>query len=168
MKSAKARLAVLVEDGRLVEAEVEGWKPRAHLDPEARRPREIRATALLSPFDPVVWCRKRTEGLFDFDYRIEIYVPKEKRRWGYYVLPLLMGDRLVARFDLKTDREARVLEVRAAHLEEGEEPVLVAETAAGELQELARCVGADRVRVGRKGKLASTLSTALRSSGSRD
>ena len=168
VKPAKARLAALVEDGRLLEADVEGWKPRAYLDPEARRPREIRATALLSPFDPVVWCRKRIEGLFDFDYRIEIYVPKEKRRWGYYVLPLLMGDRLVARFDLKTDREARVLEVRAAHVEEGEDALLVAETAAGELEELARFVGADRVRVGRKGNLARTLSTALRSKGSRD
>ncbi len=167
VKPAKARLAALVEDGRLVEADVEGWRPSAYLDPEARRPREIRATALLSPFDPVVWCRKRIEGLFDFDYRIEIYVPKDKRRWGYYVLPLLMGDRLVARFDLKTDREARILEVRAAHLEDGENALEVAETAAGELQELARFVGADRVRVGRKGNLARTLSTALRSRGTR-
>ena len=168
VKPAKARLAALVEEGRLVEADVEGWKPKAYLDPAARCPRAIRATALLSPFDPVVWCRKRIEGLFDFDYRIEIYVPKEKRRWGYYVLPLLMGDRLVARFDLKTDREAGVLDVRAAHLEEGEDALEVARTAAGELEELARFVGADRVRVGRKGNLARTLSTALRSKGSRD
>ncbi|MEM9175525.1 MAG: crosslink repair DNA glycosylase YcaQ family protein [Myxococcota bacterium] len=168
VKPSKARLAALVEDGRLVEADVEGWKPRAYLDPEARCPREIRASALLSPFDPVVWCRKRIEGLFDFDYRIEIYVPKEKRRWGYYVLPLLMGDRLVGRFDLKTDRESRVLEVRAAHVEEGADAREVARTAAGELEELARFVGADRVRVGRKGNLARTLSTTLRSKGSRD
>ncbi len=167
VKRSKARLAGLVEDGRLVEADVEGWKPKAYLDPEARCPRSIEATALLSPFDPVVWCRKRIEGLFHFDYRIEIYVPKEKRRWGYYVLPLLVGDRLAARFDLKTHRETRILEVRAAHLEAGEDALEVAETAAGELEELARFVGADRVRVGRKGNLARTLSTALRSKGSR-
>ena len=160
-KPAKARLAALVEDGRLLETEVEGWKPAAYLDPEARHPRSIRATALLSPFDPVVWCRKRIEGLFDFDYRIEIYVPQEKRRWGYYVLPLLMGDRLVARFDLKTDRASRVLEVRAAHLVVGETGLVGAETAGGELEELARFVGADRVRVGRKGSLARTLAKAV-------
>ena len=163
-KPAKARLATLVEEGRLVEATVEGWKPKAYLHPEARCPRAIEATALLSPFDPVVWCRRRIEGLFDFDYRIEIYVPKPKRRWGYYVLPLLIDDRLAARFDLKTDREAGTLEVRAAHLEDGEDALQVAQTAAGELEELARFVGVDRVRVARKGNLARTLSKAVQSS----
>jgi hypothetical protein len=108
-----------------------------------------------------VWHRKRIASLFDFDYKIEIYVPAEKRRWGYYVLPLLVDERLAGRFDLKTDRERKVLEVRAAHSEAGEALAPLAARAAAELVELARFVGAERVAVGRRGNLARALSTEV-------
>ncbi len=160
-RPAKARLAALVEEGRLQACRVEGWRSAGFLDPGARCPRTIRGSTLLSPFDPVVWYRKRVDSLFDFEYKIEIYTPAEKRRWGYYVLPFLMGDRLVARFDLKTDRVAGILEVRAAHLESHAPLGEVASRAALELRELSRMVGAGRVRVGRRGNLARALSREL-------
>jgi uncharacterized protein len=165
VKPAKARLRALEEDGRLTACQVEGWRGSAYLDPAARCPRNIAADALLSPFDPVVWRRKRISDLFDFEYKIEIYTPAEKRRWGYYVLPFLMDDRLVARFDLKTNRETRTLEVRAAHLESGSDASEVAARAARELARLAHFVGAEKVRVLRRGDLAQRLArevTALR------
>lgn len=157
VRPAKARLAALVEERRLVACEVEGWNRAAYRHPDAKCPRAIRAAALLSPFDPLVWNRTRIRALFDFDYRIEIYTPAEKRTFGYYVLPFLLDDRLVARFDLKTDRESRTLQVQAAHVEAGANVADVASAAAGELRELARLVGAEQVRVGRKGNLARAL-----------
>ncbi len=99
--------------------------------------------------------------LFDFEYKLEIYTPAQERRWGYYVLPFLMDDRLVARFDLKTDRVGRILEVRTAHVEPGAAAVEVASRAARELEKLARLVGVDRVRVGPRGNLARKLSREL-------
>ena len=166
VKAAKARLAGLVEDGRLETCDVEGWSKAGYLDPAAKCPRKIEGAVLLSPFDPVVWHRKRIESLFDFEYKIEIYTPAEKRRWGYYVLPMLLDGELAARFDLKTDREKGVLEVRASHLESGQKAARVAKAAAGELRALARFVGAGSVKVGRRGDLARMLSrevAALRS-----
>lgn len=145
VKAARPRLAELVEDGRLVPCEVEGMSKVLYRHPDATLPRWIRGRALLSPFDPVVWHRPRAEGLFDFEYRIEIYVPKEKRQYGYYVLPFLLDERLVARVDLKTDRADGVLRVIAAYAEDGVDPAEVGSELRAELDELARLVGAASV-----------------------
>lgn len=154
---AKRCVAELVESGDLLEVQVEGWRQRAYLDPNARIPRHIQGAALLSPFDPLIWERARTERLFNFRYRLEIYTPAPKRQYGYYVLPFLLDERLVARVDLKADRPTGSLCVLAAYGEAGEDRDGVAEALARELHMLAAWLGLERVVLGRRGNLAQAL-----------
>ncbi|MGI9601549.1 MAG: winged helix-turn-helix domain-containing protein, partial [Acidimicrobiales bacterium] len=159
---ARRQVAELVEDERLVEVDVEGWKQPGYVLPDTTIPRRIDAATLVSPFDPVVWNRPRAEMLFDFEYRIEIYVPKPQRQYGYYVLPFLLGDRLVGRVDVKTDRDAGVLRAIAAYAEPGVEPADVAPPLAEALGRLAEFVGADSVSYGGAGDLTPELKRVSR------
>lgn len=154
----------MVDEGRLDRVRVEGWKDFAYVVPGTRVPREVRARALISPFDPVMWERKPTQRLFGFEYKIEIYVPEPKRVYGYYCLPFLLADRFVARVDLKADRKARVLRVPGAFAEPGVDGDHVALELAEELRLLASWLGLDRIEMGRKGDLVRPLRRALAAS----
>jgi uncharacterized protein YcaQ len=156
-----AAVRSLVEDGSLLRVDVDGWKQPAYLHPAARAPRRVSATALLSPFDPLVWERARTSRLFGFDYRIEIYVPAAKRVHGYYVLPFLHDEGLRARVDLKSDRKAGVLKVMSAWLEPGSDAGETALALAGELRRAAVWQGLADVLVEPRGDLAAPLLAAL-------
>lgn len=144
-RAAAPRLAELVEDEVLTPVGVEGWRDQGYLYQGASFPRSIAGASLLSPFDPLVWYRPRAERLFGFEYRIEIYVPAAKRRWGYYVLPFRLGDRIVARVDLKADRKAGRLMVQSLHFEQGVDEGEAAAALQDELESLATWLDLDEV-----------------------
>jgi uncharacterized protein YcaQ len=154
---SQAAVAELVESGELEAVQVKGWDRPAYRLPGARVPRRITGRALLCPFDPLVWERARTERIFGFHYRIEIYVPEPKRQYGYYVFPFLLDGELVARVDVKADRAAGVLRVPGAFAEPGADLPRVAAELAEELQVMAGWLGLDGVEVGERGELAAPL-----------
>ena len=156
-KEAALAIDSLTETGTLIPVEVEGFTSTGYLHRDAKRPRKIRARALLAPFDPLVFERARLEELFGVHYRIEIYTPKAKRRFGYYVLPFLLNDTIAGRVDLKADRAASVLRVKGAFAEADAPPETAAELAA-ELELVAGWLGLDRVDVENNGDLAEALS----------
>lgn len=164
LSPAQSRQAVadLVEDGALEPVAVHGWRHQAYRHTAARTPRRITGRALLCPFDPLIWERSRTERLFGFRYRIEIYVPRAQRVYGYYVFPFLLDGELVARVDLKADRAARVLRVPGAFAEPGGDAGRTLPELAAALQDMAAWLGLDGVAVGDGGDLADPLRRALR------
>jgi uncharacterized protein len=161
-KTAKARVAELLDTGELVEVAVEGWGDTAYMlqNVRLRRPTRQHAT-LLSPFDSLIWERTRTRRLFGFDYRIEVYTPAPLRTYGYFVLPLLQGDQLVARLDLKADRKTSTLGVASAFIEPGADPDSVAAAAATELDALRGWLELGGIAVERRGNLAGRLRRAM-------
>lgn len=154
---ARPLLAELARAGEIEEVEVEGWRGTCYLDPRAIIPRRVEGRALISPFDPLIWFRPRTQRLFEFSYQIEIYVPEGKRVYGYYVMPFLLDGELVARLDLKADRRAGVLRVRGAYHEEGVDPKRVAAELGNELHTMAAWLDLSEVTVARRGDLADLL-----------
>ncbi len=158
---ARSALVDLVEDGRVLPATVEGWSKPAFADPDARVPRSITGSTVLSPFDPVVWKRDRAERLWGFEYRIEIYVPAAKRQYGYYCLPVLVDGDLVGRLDAKFDRKAGVLRMLSSHAEPGANTAAIATRVADAVWDLARLIDVDAVDVVDKGEFARNLAAAI-------
>ena len=145
----------------MLPATVRGWTKPAFADPEATIPRKITGATVLSPFDPVVWKRDRAERLWNFEYRIEIYVPAEKRQWGYYVLPVMVDGDLVARLDVKNERDSGVLRIKAVHSEAGKCTGDVVDRIADAVRDLALLVKASTIEVEPQGDLARLLATVV-------
>ncbi|MGH8957623.1 MAG: winged helix-turn-helix domain-containing protein [Acidimicrobiia bacterium] len=156
----KSPLKELVAAGEAIEVEVEGWKETAYLDPAASVPKRVEAVAFLCPFDPVIWFRARTERLFDFHYRIEIYTPAPKRTFGYYVFAILCDGELVGRLDLKADRARSALIVRGAFIEAGHSSESIAPRVRAELKIMAEWLSLTDVIVEPNGGLAEPLARA--------
>ena len=161
--TAARLVAQLAADGQLREVTVEGWQAKAYLHPDAEEPDVVDERALLSPFDSLLWERERTERLFGFRYRSEIYTPPAKREYGYYVLPVLLGESLVGRLDLKADRQRGVLSVPGAFAEEGVRPEAAVPGIAAELTRLAEWLGLGGIDVGDRGNLAGPLAAQVAS-----
>ena len=159
---AKRCVAELVEEGFLTPVDVAGWRQVAYLCEGARLPRSLETQALLAPFDPLIWHRGRAQALFGARIRLELYTPRAKRLHGYYVLPLLLGDRIAARVDLKADRAASVLRVLATHAEPGIEAGAVVAPLVGELRLMAAWLGLERITIARRGDLSSELRRAAK------
>ena len=147
LATVKPLIAELVEEGELREVTVDSWTEKAFVHRNAKLPKQLHATALLSPFDSLVWCRPRNERLFDFHYRIEIYTPKEKRKFGYYVLPFMMNGEMVGRVDLKADRANSKLLVHSVHTEKGVKRSAINEALNAELAALASWLGLEQVQI---------------------
>ncbi|MGB1225502.1 MAG: winged helix-turn-helix domain-containing protein [Mycobacterium sp.] len=160
-KQSKPAVAALVADGELEPVGVDGWSAPAYLRSGQTVPRRDRGTALLCPFDPLIFFRPRVERLFEFHYRIEIYTPAAKRRYGYYVWPFLLDGDLVGRVDLKADRAADTLQVVGAFAEQGQSPSRVATAMAVELEAMASWLGLGGVAVGERGDLVEALRCRL-------
>ncbi|CDF84995.1 hypothetical protein PKB_3656 [Pseudomonas knackmussii B13] len=158
---SKARLAELVESGELRQVQVKGWSQAAYVAGEPVIPRKVRASALLSPFDSLVWERARTERLFDFRYRLEIYTPQHKRVYGYYVLPFLFDERLAARIDLRAERAQGRLAVHAVHEEERPLGESGYASLAEQLREMADWLGLENVHVGCRKPEGARLKASL-------
>lgn len=149
LATVKPLIADLVEEGELRVVAVDGWAEKAFVHRVAKLPKQLHATALLSPFDSLVWCRPRNERLFNFHYRIEIYTPKEKRTFGYYVLPFMMNGEMVGRVDMKADRSSGVLLAQRVHTEKGVKRSSINDALTAELAAMATWLGLDRVQIGR-------------------
>jgi hypothetical protein len=160
IKAVRPLLEEMADAAVVERVTVEGWKQPAYRHPDAKLPRSVDACALVSPFDQIMWGRDRVERLFGFRYRIEIYVPKPQRVYGYYVLPFLLGDRYVGRVDLKADRASSQLLVQSAHAEAGVDKAEVAHRLAGELRTMADWLGLAEVIVKQRGDLARDLRRA--------
>jgi uncharacterized protein YcaQ len=149
LATLKPLIAELVEEGELREVAVDGWTEKTFVHRNAKLPKQLHATALLSPFDSLVWCRPRNERLFDFHYRIEIYTPKEKRKFGYYVLPFMMNGEMVGRVDLKADRANGALLAHSVHTEKGVKRSAINDVLSAELDAMANWLGLEQVQIGR-------------------
>lgn len=156
-KEAREAIRELVENKDIEVVRVEKWKEEAYMAKSAVTPRSIDICSLVSPFDPLAWNRSRLLRLFDFRYKIEIYKPEAKRQFGYYVMPLVVGECLVGRFDLKNLHEQKTLHVKGSYGEARIDKEEISRRAYEELSTLARFLGADKIRIEKNGNLADSL-----------